>query len=1170
MARRGAAGRDPPNPGPEPQLRIGLFGHVAVEVNGTPFKLATPRKTLPVLAYLLLNRDAPIARDFLAYVMWPDDEEEPARTKLRLSLYDLARVLPPELEGRALIVDGDSVCLRHDLHLWLDVEEFDRLIADPQRIEEAVSLYRGDLLTALYDEWVFPQRERHRNAFLAGLLQLVSQARRQRNFAGGIVRAQQILAIDPWREDVVRQVMALRCESGDRAGALAEYERFAKLLRLELKVQPMPETLTLRETIARGENFQPEAPLEPAATPSIVADSATLPFVGRQAEMGQLLEAWSRAARGRGACVFVGGEPGVGKSRLILEFAHAVEERGGRVLIGATGSPEATPYESIVDALRSALPLVASLKSGVWLACIAELLPEVRARVAGLPAVPHIDAESERIRLFESLFRCFSGLAQPRPLLLVLEDMHWAQSASITLLRSLLRRVSSVPIMIVATYRDDETPRPHPLHRLRSEARATACAQSLSLRTLSIDDVHELTAALRDMPDLEPANLLAVSAGNPLFLTQFIDDLRHGERSAPPASLEALVAARIGQLSEEARTAAEIAAFVGTRFSHDALRDVSGWDEAAVGNALDELFDRRIVREASGRGLFEYAFSHQIFQEAIARAVPQERAVARHRRVARVLEELYADRASELSATIARHYELAGDAANAARCYLTAVRRSIGLGALDEAHALSDRALALTDDPRARADILLERETVEFRRGDPVAQASALASLAELATSLGDPELHRLTLLRQIEFSLCISDFGKLETAIRELRSCGVNDDVAWRLHVAEAKLAFSKGRLAEAYASAEAALSCSRGSASGAGIAQALCCLANVEADRGNLSEADELFAAAERAAVDATDHALEYLSLSSAFSIAYNRRDIERCTTVGRRWLDRAAALGDRPAEARARGRLGVALTAGGTRYAEAREHFANAALFFDDVGDMSGTAGELLNGAVLETRLGFFEKAVAATEKAVALFEGARDDRGRVIGLANLGFLRACAGNLEGAQSAALEARELAQQREFGLIEASALENLAFAEAADGKLTDAIAHAEAALEVRARSQSQVWASKTLADLAVWHAALANLPAAHNHVRRMLADEKGLPDTTEWPEYCYWAAAQVFRLEGNMPEASRALDRARAVVQAAAEGLDANDRESFSAISWHIDIAAAAQRGIWPDPPR
>jgi DNA-binding SARP family transcriptional activator/predicted ATPase len=1169
MARR-VAGRDPPQSGPEPELRIGLLGHVAVEVNGTPFKLATPRKTLPVLAYLLLNRDAPIARDFLAYVMWPDDEEEPARTKLRMTLYDLARVLPPELEGRALIIDGDSVFLRPDLHLWLDVEEFNRLIGDPQRTEDAVNLYRGDLLATLYDEWIFPERERHRNAFLAGLLQLVSQGRRQRNFAGGIARAQQILAIDPWREDVVRQVMALRCESGDRAGALAEYERFAKLLRLELNVAPMPETLTLRETIARGDVSDANAQLEPAAAPPSLAHRATLPFVGRQTEMGQLVETWSRVARGRGACVFVGGEPGVGKSRLILEFAHTVEESGGRVLIGATGSPEATPYESVVDALRSALPLVASLKGGMWLACIAELIPEIRTRVAGLPQVPHIDAESERIRLFESLFRCFSGLAQPRPLLLVLEDLHWAQSGSITLLRSLLRRISGERIMIVATYRDDETPRPHPLHRLRSEARAAACAHSLSLRTLSLDDVHELTGALPEMPDLEAVNLLTVSAGNPLFLTQFIDDLRHGERSAPPASLEALVVARIGQLSEEARTAAEIAAFVGSRFSHDALRDVSGWDEATIGSALDELFDRRIVREATGRGLFEYAFSHQIFQEAIARAVPPERAAARHRRVARVLEELYADRASELSATIARHYELAGDGANAARSYLTAARRAIAVGALDEAHALSDRALALSTDPRTRAEIFLERETIESRRGNRPAQESALASLKELATNLADPELHRLTLLREIEFAMSMTDLVKLEAAIGELRTLAPHGDAAWRLHIAEAKLAFSLGRLAEAHAAASRALACGRASATAAGTAQALCFLAEVEAHRGNLSEAETLFDEAERAAADATDPVLEYFSLSSAFSIAYNRRDVERCMALGQRWLERATALADRPAEARARGRLGLALTATGTRYAEAREHFAYAAVFFTDLGDMTKAAGEALNQAVLETRLGFFARAVAATEKAVALFETVHDDRGRVIGLANLGFLRACAGDIEGAQSAALEARELAKELEFGLIEASALENLAYAEAAAGNLTGAIAHAEMALEVRARSQSVVWASKTLADLAVWHAALANLPAAHDRVRSLLANEKGLPDTTDWPEYCYWAAAQVFRLEGNLPEASRMLDRARAIVQAAAEGLDAEDRASFAAISWHVDIAAAAQKGVWPDPPR
>ncbi|MGA7095510.1 MAG: AAA family ATPase [Candidatus Cybelea sp.] len=1169
MARRASARADVPLSGPEPEIRIRLFGHVAVEVNGEPFRLATPRKTLSVLAYLLLNRDAPIARDFFAYVLWPDDEEEPARTKLRMNLYDLARVLPPELAGRALIVDGDSVRLRRDLRLWLDVEEFDALTTNPERLEEAAVLYRGDLLAAVYDEWVFPERERRRNAFLAALMQLVSQARRQRDFVRGIARTQQILAIDPWREDVVRQLMALRCESGDRAGALAECERFTKLLRLELNVQPMPETLTLRERIARGEASQPDVPFEPT-TVALAARSAILPFVGRHTEMGQLLEAWSRVACGRGGYVFVGGEPGVGKSRMVLEFAHAVEESGGRVLIGVTSSPEAAPYESIVDALRSALPLVASLKGSLWLACVAELLPEIRTRVASLPEPPHINAESERIRLFESLFRCLSSLAQPRPLLVVLEDLHWAQSASIALLHFLLRRISGVPVMIVATYRDNETPRPHPLHRLRSEARAVACAQSLSLRTLSVDDLHELTEALSEIPDMAPATLLAVSGGNPLFLTQFIDDVRKGAQVAPPASLQLLVSERIDRLSEQARIGAEIAACIGSRFSLDALRDVSGWNEATLASALDELFDQRIVREASGRGLFEYAFSHQVVHEAIAQAVPPERAAARHRRVARVLEELYADRASELSATVARHYELAADRANAARCYLVAVRRSIGLGALDEAHALGERALALTDDPRLRAHILLENETIECRRGNRAGQEAALAGLEQLAVCLVDPELRPLILLRRIEFALSVGDSAVLDSAIGELRTHPQHDDVEWRLHIAEAKLAFSLGRLVESYESAETALACGRASNNGTAIAQALCCLANMEAHRGNLSEAEALFDEAGKAAADATDPILENLSLASAFSIAYNRRDIERCLALGQRWLDHAVALGDRDAEARARGRLGIALSAAGTRYAEAREHFANALQFYTEVGDLSRIAGELLNQAVLETRLGSFGKAVAATEKAVALFESVHDERGRVIGLANLGFLRACVANGEGAQSAAREARQLARRLEFALIEASALENLAFAEARAGKLTKAIAHAEAALELRAGSQSQVWASKTLADLAVWHAALANLPAARDHVHRMLANEKHISTSTEWPEYCYWAAAQVFRLASDMPEASRALERARQMMQSAADGLDAADRENFEAIPWHVDIAVAAQQGTWPDPPR
>ena len=1171
MARRPQRVGDHPQHDIHGDVRFRLFGHVAVDVDGQPFKLATPRKTLPILAYLLLHRESPVARDFLAYVMWPDDEEESARNKLRMSLYDLARILPSELGDGALAVDSDNVQLRPAPGLWLDVDEFDRLIRDPERTEEAIALYRGDLLASLYDEWIFPERERRRNAYLGALANLVSRARRQRHFRSGITRARQILSMDPWREDIVRQLIALRSESGDRAGALAEYEGFAQRLRDELSVNPMPETVSLKEAIAAGTPLEADRPFESTETP-LSSRPPILPFVGRHAEMGRLLEAWSRAARGRGTCVFIGGEAGIGKSRIAREFAHAVEDRGGRVLFGATGSPETAPYESIVDALHSALPMVASLKPDMWLAAVAALLPEIRSRVPKLPEVAALDAESERIRLFEALNRCLAGLAAPRPLLVVLEDLHWAQSATIALLDFLVRHVAGVPIMIVATYRDDETPRPHPLHRLHREMRATGTAQSLSLTPFSLGDVREAIETLPEVRDCPPASLLDASDGNPLFLSQLVADFREGSDIAEAASLRAVVARRIERLSPEARTTAEIAADIGSRFSRDAIREVSGWTDGAVVTALDELLDRRIIREASGRGLFEYEFSHQAVCEAIVQGAPPDRAAARRHRVARVLEELYADRAPELSGLIARQYELAGDDANAARCYLSAIRRSLALGALDEAQLQRDRALALDTDPRRRVDLLLDSATIEFRRGDRAAWNATLGELGRLAAGLDDEELQRTILLRRIEFAVSIGDRVTHEAAIRELRQRTPEGNLHWRgvLHAAEAKLAFSLGRLSESYEAAESALACARESQNGAGVADALCCLANVESHRGRLAEADALFDEAARTAAAAIDPVLELQSFWSAWAIAYQRRDIPRCLTVGERWLERAIALGDRPSEAQAHGRLGVALGAAGERYALARAHFAEAAAIFRESGNVSGTAGELLNQSLVLTRLGYFPEACAATDKAVALFESVKDGRGRVIGLSNLAFLRAAVRDVTGAKDAGRKAIALARKHEFKLIEASAIENLAFAEAAGGDFVRAIGHANEALELREHSQSEVWSCKMLADLSVWHAALGDLTAARDCIRRMLANENAILRGTDWPEYCYWAAAQIFHLDGNTNEASFALSQAQRMIEATAAELEPEDRERFLAISWHADIANATANDIWPSPPR
>jgi DNA-binding SARP family transcriptional activator/tetratricopeptide (TPR) repeat protein len=1148
-------------------LDIRLFGHLEVALNGDPFLFASPRKSLQLLAYLLLHRAAPVSREYLAFLLYPDDEEGTARAKLRATLRELQRSLPQPAE-KYVYVDAEKLAWNQDADAWLDVDAFAAAASDPGRLGEAIELYRGDLLPEVYDEWLDAIRERHRYAYLRCLAERVSEARSDANLALAIETARRVLAVDPWREDMVRRIIAMRYESGDRAGALSEYSAFANRLRAELGTAPMPETAAVAERISRGEALAAD---EADEGRSARIGSALLPFVGRRDEMERLLETWSRVARGRGACAFVGGEAGIGKSRIASEFAHAVEERGGRVLFGTTSSPEAVPYESVVDALRSALPLVASLKPSISLASVAALLPEIHARVA-LPEVPRLDAQSERIRLLESLFRCLAGLAAPRPLLLVLEDLHWAQSASLELLQFLLRRVAGVPVMILVTYRDDESPQLHALGRLRREARAAGGAESIWLSRLSAGDVEELRATLPGVRDSTADTLLAASQGNPLFLTQLVVEGGEGDAATVPPSLQAAVGRRIARLSEHARAAAEIAACIGERFSRDAVREVSAWDEAALAEALDELLDRRIIREAGGRGILEYVFSHNLVHDAIARAVPPKDAATRRRRIARVLERLYPERVSELSALLAAHYEAAGDVENAARCYLEAVRRSISIGALAEARAQCDRGLALGASARARADLLLERVTIESRGGDREAWNAALLDLECSDAELGDIDLHRSTLLHRIELASTLGDSAMHERAARDLRACVPGGDERWNatLHLSEAKLAFALGHLAEALASGEAALRGSRAAGDDAVTTQALCTLAKVEAHRGHLSTAERQIDEAAQVAARAEDPLLEQLALNSGWIVAYQRRDIKRCFTLASRYMELAVQLGDRPGEAHGHDRLAIALTAAGSQYAQAREHFAAAGRIYDETGNVTGQAGLRLNQALLETRLGFFERAIAATEKAIELFERVNDARGRLGGLTNLIFLRACTGDIAGAREAGDLSLKLAHDLGYGLFEASALENLGNAEAADGDYARAIELAEASFALRSHSESQVWSSKTLADVAIWHAAVGNLAAARDAIARMLADEDAIMRGTEWPTYCYWAAAQIFHAAGEPREASRVLDKARRLLVTTSRELEPEDRERFLAIPWHADLTQAAASDVWPDPPR
>jgi len=843
-------------------LRIFLLGSFQAFDGERPLALKFPPKVVPLWAHLLLHADRPLARQTLAFSLWPDVPEETALANLRRHLHHLKSALPPP-EDRPpwLLIDAQSVQWNPQAHLWLDVAEFERLSqGDPAALEQAVVLYRGDLVADCYDDLILAERERLRNLYLTDLEALARHHRAQGRFERAIEFTARLMALDPLNENALRLLMSLRYESGDRAGALKAYAAFCRRLREELEVEPMRETQALAEAIRRdrwawGQEAGEAAASRPERPPSRRQPPLILPFIGREAEMAQLQGWWQQTLQGRGGLVMVAGETGIGKTRLVEEFAKAVETQGGRVLVGRAAIA-GTPYQPILDALRRALPLLAALDlPPLWLAVVALLLPELPARrgrqVSPLPQPPPLDPEGERLRLCEGLWRCLSGLSRPRPVALILEDLHWADAATLDLLAFLARRLrGSGFILCIGTYREEEVSAAHPLAVLRQTLQREGLWHPLALGGLSAQAVAQLLRALTEeasAADTLAARLYTASEGHPFFLQELLRDLLDrgllrreeghwqvrlaaplpppsgplalapltpqfwgergaGERGAAvPAGMQQVVLARLARLSPAARTLAEVASVLGPAFPYDLLHRASGWTEHEVLERLDELLDGQVLREAGHEGAFDYAFSHHLVQATIYEAGAAGQRRRRHRRVAGLL-------AAENGppAEIARHYDLGGEPERAAMFYLQAARAALAARADEDALAALERGLALAQADDLRRQLLGEQEEILHRRGERVRQEQCLAELAALVERVGTPDDRCEVARRRIRYYRVLGDRGREREAVQALQALAATCAAPrWQAEacLAEATYLALTGHYAEAEAALQQAL---------------------------------------------------------------------------------------------------------------------------------------------------------------------------------------------------------------------------------------------------------------------------------------------------------------------------------------------------------------------------
>lgn len=697
-------------------MKVFLFHELTVRrSDGVSVALGTPT-TRSLFAYLLLHRQHPRDRRRLAFLFWPDAAESAARRNLRQYLFRLKRALEPlDPQGDLLLADNSSVQINPQADLWIDAEEFRACLlpgSDTQSLRSAVALYRGDLLEDIYDDWCAQERQDLRQLYLHALDQLIMNLQHQGALEEALRYARQWVHDEPLNEAAHRRLMALLSLSGNRGRAIEQYEQMAETLATTLDTDPMPESKALYEAIKQGAYQAPGD--QPGAAEIWSGAQAGLPLVGRRDELADLEGALVRAAVGRGVTVLISGEAGIGKSRLEQEF-RLRRERLAIIAHSCHELESLTPYGSLRPMLEQAYSLLPEnlLQSPkAWLRPLLEVGPPGTHRLPGVRRRIDPRSISQAIlldsfcALVEEICRC----NKLTPLVLVLDDLHWADKSTWEFLAQLSHRAVQLPLLIIGLCRMEDLPAERNL--LIRTLERNELLLPIPLGLLNKEESDLLAGHL--LADLDPSQVLLErlfheTEGNPLFLVETIRALRDASSGQAaklgavpdheldlPLRIQRVIQGRLDHLDPLSSELLGTAASIGQRFNAALLREVSQRSGQEIVAALETWLRRGLVREL-GEG---YEFSHAKIREAAAATLSQARSQHVHRRIALVLEATVPPAEPALLA----HYYARSDRPDLALPhYARAGEEALQLRSYHEAAQFGMRAINLLGrDPSAR------------------------------------------------------------------------------------------------------------------------------------------------------------------------------------------------------------------------------------------------------------------------------------------------------------------------------------------------------------------------------------------------------------------------------------------------------------------------------------
>lgn len=758
-------------------LKIYLLGQFKLKAGDRPIELPS-RPAQSLLAYLALNAGVTHRREKLASLLWLDSTDANARSYLRQALWRIRKHLEEaSLDWEDFLQINDiSVTFDAQADYWLDAQMFlERVQGRPvTEIIEIVQLYQGELLPGFYDEWILPERDRLQSAYHQQMTLLLESLIQDSRWDDAIKWGEQWIRLSHSPEPAFRALMSAYAGSGDQGMVEVTYQRCMESLERELDVDPSPKTESLYRQIITGDwpgYVKTSAPVAETAAPKpFLIDKIGLTqvekpmFVARERELAQLDAFLQRSISSEGRVVFITGESGSGKTALIQELAHRAQDAHADLIVASgncnahtgVGDPY-LPFREILELLTGDVEarwavgaITAEQASLLWdsLPLAAQALVEVgpdliTTFIPGTPLLERAVAcagdnepwlaqlkELTAIKvpnsmvlglqqsdLFEQYAKVLKTLARRSALLIVVDDLQWADRGSLSLLFHLGRTICNDRILILCAYRPEEVAmgwdgERHPLLSLVNEFQRLFGQNAIDLDQA---ESHDFLEAILDSEPNKLGNsfrkmLYRQTRGQPLFIIELLHGMQDRgdlvldqegswvegpalDWETLPARVEAVIAERIGRLAEPERTALQVASVEGEQFTAEVVARVVGTNEREMLGCLSGDLDKKhrlvgaqSITRLDGRLRSRYRFRHILFQKYLYSSLDEVERVYLHEQVGTALEEMYGshEEVRDLSVNLARHFQEAKITSKAIHYLHQAGDKAVQLSAYQE------------------------------------------------------------------------------------------------------------------------------------------------------------------------------------------------------------------------------------------------------------------------------------------------------------------------------------------------------------------------------------------------------------------------------------------------------------------------------------------------------